>query len=309
MAVESIKNRRSSSTFIIKKAFIDSYVLLKARINAWATYDLATNMTIFLLLLYPGDQWYIQRPVVILGIAGLLFREIQKSEWFWFVISIVLLAGYYQNWPTTDNHKWLLVYWCIAIYFSTKSKDKDKYLAINGRLLIGLAFTFATFWKLVSSDFLDGTFFHYSLLMDDRFSSIAAIFSSVETPMFVQNRRLLESLLHYESTISWIQLQDTMLTVIVAKGLTLWTILIEGAIALLFLLPQYYRLARWRDAILLLFILTTYSIAPVVGFGWLLTIMGAAQSNPSTSINRIAYIAVFFLIQIYLIPWRLILGL
>lgn len=64
-----------------------------------------------------------------------------------------------------------------------------------------------------------------------------------------------------------------------ALVLTWWTILIEAVVAVLFLWPEDRGPSRWRDPALLVFILTTYPVAPVIGFAWVLAAMGTAQST------------------------------
>jgi len=53
-----------------------------------------------------------------------------------------------------------------------------------------------------------------------------------------------------------------------------------------------------RDPCLLLFLATTYAVATVVGFGWVLAGMGLAQSA-----SRLPYVAVLLLIEAYTAPW------
>ena len=53
-----------------------------------------------------------------------------------------------------------------------------------------------------------------------------------------------------------------------------------------------------------LFCATTYALAPVAGFGWLIATMGLAQCRPDQRRLRGAYVAVFLLILLYSeIPW------
>ena len=55
---------------------------------------------------------------------------------------------------------------------------------------------------------------------------------------------------------------------------------------------------------LVLFCVTTYALAPVAGFGWLIATMGLAQCRPNQRTLRVAYITVFLLILLYSeIPW------
>jgi hypothetical protein len=59
-----------------------------------------------------------------------------------------------------------------------------------------------------------------------------------------------------------------------------------------------------RHVALVLFCVTTYALAPVAGFGWLIATMGLAQCRPNQQALRVAYITAFLLILLYSeIPW------
>ena len=57
------------------------------------------------------------------------------------------------------------------------------------------------------------------------------------------------------------------------------TIVVEGAIAVVYLAPLAKRLSWIRDAIMVGFCVVTYVMLPVGGFGMLLTVMGFASSD------------------------------
>jgi hypothetical protein len=88
-----------------------------------------------------------------------------------------------------------------------------------------------------------------------------------------------------------------------AKAMTWWTLLIESAIAITFLAPRRFALSKLRDAFLLIFLITTYTSATVVGFGWVLAIMGFAQCSGEAQWRRRLYILAFVLIFLYTGPW------
>ena len=75
-----------------------------------------------------------------------------------------------------------------------------------------------------------------------------------------------------------------------------WTLLIEGAVAIAFLVPSR-KLEGWRDGLLLLFLGTTYFLLPVLGFAYTLAAMGLAQSPKDAKGVRLAYIGMLGLLQ------------
>src|SRR5436190_1875544 len=83
-----------------------------------------------------------------------------------------------------------------------------------------------------------------------------------------------------------------------AAALATWgTLALEAAIAALSLAPLPGRVAEGlRHAALLAFCLTTYALAPVAGFGWILVALGAAQCRPESQRLRAAYVATYALV-------------
>ncbi len=59
--------------------------------------------------------------------------------------------------------------------------------------------------------------------------------------------------------------------------MTWWTLAIEGLIALLFLWPGERWISAIRTFSILVFAATTYLVAPVLGFGWIVIVLGFAQ--------------------------------
>jgi hypothetical protein len=61
-------------------------------------------------------------------------------------------------------------------------------------------------------------------------------------------------------------------------------------------------LATARNAALLFFAATTYFVAPVRGFGWMLMLLGMAHCRDDQRHLRLAYLAALVLIQAYTLP-------
>lgn len=166
-------------------------------------------------------------------------------------------------------------------------------LAWNARWLIGLCFLFATFWKLISPDFMRGDFFHFTLLVDWRFRDLAALLTSVGLSEFETNRELYRSLREFTGRLDGTTLVTAPSVVRLAWVLTLWTLAIEAWVAAAFLSPTGSRLGRSRDAALLLFLVTTYPFAPVAAFAALLAAMGLAQAATGRWRIQLLYLLIF----------------
>lgn len=269
--------------------------------------DLYAIMTLLLLLLYPSDFWYVRIPITVLCVSAFVFRTLRLDPKFWFVVAMVVMAGNYQNWFLVDNHKYLLGYWCLALFCCFQTDDPKKSLAAIARWLIALSFLFAVFWKVASSDYIGGTFFQYALLLDDRFRALSESLGGMTPELNNANRTAYRALLNFDSRIEAVSLLYPKGTIYLAVIFTWWTLLIEVLVAACFLWPVGKFISKWRDFILLAFILSTYSVAPVLGFGWTLIIMGLVQCEDRYKYIPQLYMLAFIILQIYNLPFRSIL--
>ncbi len=268
-----------------------------------AGFDLYARMTLLLLLIYAGDFWQTRIPLRILSILGFLFHGLRSRAAFWLGIVLALAFGNYSRWYVLDNHKYLFVYWCIAVFCCLFSHDPEGEARLAARWLLGLSFSFAVFWKVTSPDYLNGSFFQFSLLLDSRFETIARIFGGVTAGMNETNHAALQALINYQSGLQSVSLLSPTQLVPLAKFMTWWTVVIEALVAVSFLLPPDKFVSRYRDYFLLLFVITTYLIAPVTGFGWILAIMGVAQCSDRRYWPSL-YVFSVIMLEIYRLPWQ-----
>jgi len=266
--------------------------------------DLALRLTLLALLLRPVGDWTLRPFVLLLACAGLLLPGALRKPALWWFLTLFTGLRVALDYPLADNHAYLLAYWCLAISLSLHVEDTSRFLASNGRWLIGLVFAFATLWKLVlSPDYLDGSFFRVTLLADSRFEDLSRLAGGLSPEAIASHREALAR--HADG--GPLAAAGPLLTRrfdLLAQLLTFWTVAIEGLLALAFLWPGRSGPARLRDACLLLFCATTYAVATVDGFGWLLIAMGVAQCPPERGRTRALYLAVFALILCYReMPW------
>lgn len=262
----------------------------------------AAFLTLPILMLYVEDHWYVKIPVVALSLAGLLFYPLRKNPFYWFALVCFTATGLYYDWATADNHKYLITYWCLAVFFARLSAS-DGTLKSSARYLIGLAFLFAVIWKFVTPDFVNGDFFEYTFLFDERFSEKLKLFGALAPGAVDFNLLAKGALTAYDSRLREVDLLTNPNWGLWVKGLVWWTLFLEGSIALCFLLPRKSRLAPLGDISLILFLLSTYLIAPVIGFGSIIAAMGIIQCDASRWKTRLVYILALLLLQLYRVPW------
>jgi hypothetical protein len=276
---------------------------LAQRVRELDRVDTATLMTLILLIIAGPSDWYAKIPITTMAVAGLLYRPLRNGAVFWSFVTTLVLTSNFFNYYTADNHKHLMGIWCLGVCLSTYVQDRERFLSAVARSLLGVSFLLAVIWKLVADDFMTGDVMRFELLFDDRFSTVANWIAQVRVDDLEANRKAHALLMNGEiragvqATLSYSGGVD-----LVARGMTWWTIAIEGAVALTFLWPGERGPASLRDLPLLAFLATTYPVATVVGFGYTLAILGISQSVRRAPWVTVAYAALFIVIFAFQIP-------
>lgn len=261
---------------------------------------LALRLTLLDLLLRPIGDWFFRPLLLVLATLGVVLPGQLRRPLLWIVLAVLTMLRVILNWPMADNHAYLLSYWCLAVALALVSRDPRSCLALNARLLVGLAFACATLWKVVlSPDYLDGRFFRVLLLTDRRFESFAQIAGGLTPELLESLRAFVTQHVDGQLFVAPDAPQEPTRFLWLTYVMTWWTILLESAISVTFLWSLERGMAQWRNAALLLFCATTYAVAPVEGFGWLLIAMGVAQCDPARRKTQLLYLIVFALILFY----------
>src|SRR5688572_20109082 len=153
-------------------------------------------LTVVLLLTSAPDQWYLRGPLVAAFALGVVYRRWLAAPQYWYVVATLLGTTVYLNWESADNHKYLFVYWCLALCsaHALPREQQAAGLALSSRWLIGLCMLLAAAWKLASPDYLDGSFFHFTLLGDERFAHFTAQAAGLPLDQLAENRGLCDLL-------------------------------------------------------------------------------------------------------------------
>lgn len=273
---------------------------VEARLEAVDALTLVGALTLVLLLLYPGGTPELQVPLRGLCVAGLLYRPLMHWPWFWGGVTAVLAVSYVGAWAEADNHKFLFAYWSLALTLATAGANAVDVLRTNARWLIGLCFAVAVTWKLRTPDFWQGAFLHFSFLADVRFSAAAQLVGGIDAASLAENRKvILPDLIAWDGAKTSAQFHTTPRLATVSTALAYWTVLIETCIAAAFLWPVDRGPSPWRDLPLLVFIVSTYAVAHVGGFAWILVILGLAQASRSLPYRRLVYLTALGLVILY----------
>ncbi len=272
-----------------------------SRLAELSPLDLSLWLTLTLVLVRPGpaDPWYLVGSTTLIAIIVLLVPELLRRRETWFLLAgLYFLSNNVIRYELCDNHKFLTSYWCLAIGLSLSMRDRAGALAVNGRVIVGFVFALATLQKLFSASYLSGEMFEQLLVLDDRFFSLSYLLGDGFTVEHsLRNTAQLENALR--NSLPSVDLEGGDAVRGAALFLTWWTVTIEAALAILFLLPPRLRIASYRDHVLLAFVISTYPPTNVIQFGWLILAMGVAATEESQRRRRLIYIGAFLFIFIF----------
>ena len=257
--------------------------------NSWLSglmqpplYLLVLRLTTILLLLHGIDHWlWTMLPEKLLASAMLIYPKLIRNRWTWLGMSLCLVVNNLWHWSRLVNHEYIYTYWVLVCAIAVWSSTPEKILRWNARWLIGLCFLFATLWKFLGGEYLDGSFLHLTFLLDSRLAMGAVLFGGLDLTTLADNRQLFETMQASAAVMDPQQLATTPRMAAVSLVLSYWTILIEGLVAASFLLTVPRWLYQKRDWLLFIFVTTTYAVIPVLGFGALLMVMGLIQTKSS----------------------------
>ncbi len=107
-------------------------------------------------------------------------------------------------------------------------------------------------------------------MTDDRFRDMAEVVGGLAPGASQENSAAIHAWAGREQEPSVVALKSGPRIPVVADLMAVWTLFIEGLVAALFLLARRRRTRQWSEIALVLFVATTYVLAPVIGFGWVL---------------------------------------
>lgn len=271
-----------------------------------STIDVVCTLTLVLVALNANEDVALFLPAVAALAVGLVRPDWSRTPWWWLATAAVLGTRQLLDWEGVDNHVVVTTYWCLALGLGLLATDPVRTVARTSRLLIGLVFGIAVYWKLRSPDFASGEFFRFTLLFDDRFDHVTRWVVGLGVDDLDANRAAWAALAGGE--------RDTVVALaggprldLVAVAMAWFAIVVESAIAVAHLAPLRGRWQLARPITLLGFCLGTYLVVPVGGFGCLLATMALADDELPAPWRR-AYVWLFAGLVLYGPVWWVLFG-
>ncbi|MBP6974719.1 MAG: hypothetical protein KBB54_02125 [Candidatus Pacebacteria bacterium] len=269
-------------------------------------FNLLGYLTLFMLLFFGPNEWFLLPIYQIALLLSLLFSQMLRSPVLWGTLSFVTFVALFDFWEIVDNHMWLILYWLLVLFLTTLSSRMYKtdildFVKHNAIFMMVFIMGVSVLQKIVGGVFMDGSFFEFTILTDERFYLIAHYLGGISTFDFFNNVDMLSNLSDPHSPLV-IKTSNAVRTV--SLIFTYSIVLLEICIATLFLVKN--RKARlWAHILNALFIITVYFVAPVYAFAFLIAVLAIATLDTDRSSSRLLlmYFALLILIFLYKIPW------
>jgi hypothetical protein len=278
-----------------------------AALLAGPTTHLLCTLSLVVVVLNTNDDVVLFVPAIAAMAVGLLRPDWSRRSVWWLTAGALIAARQLSAWEGVDNHVVVTTYWCLALGVGLLADDPESVLARSARLIIGLVFGLAVYWKLASPDFLSGDFFRFTLLVDERFRAVAIHVAGVPRSVYESNLEVLRTLYQDIPTDREVELGGGPRLGTIAVAMTWFAVTVESVIAVAHLAPLPRRWAVLRPLTLMAFGIGTYLVVPVGGFGCLLATLALADDELTPAWRR-GILWAFVGLLIYGPLWRLVFG-
>lgn len=264
-------------------------------------------LTLFLAVIFPFDHWLFIITARVCLFLFLIFPTIIRKPPFWAALALSATVVTILEWATSDNHKYLLLYWLWVVLFCHIAVDPDqkrRVLILNARFFLCFVFLAAVAQKLSSPSYRSGEMFEFFLYCDPRFTAFGKL-AGIDPTVADAVQKVLD---FFKSPFSQVINNELLVpgtdrARIVALVLTFWDVSLQSLIGVLFVLRRPFT-DKVAHLLLLFFVFTTYLPAPVFGFGWILAIWGLILAKDRFPKISAAYFISFLAILLYQLPWR-----
>lgn len=244
-------------------------------------------------------------PLILICGLPLACPKYVLSPALWALAALFVAFVNGTQWFEIDNHKYLIMYWtisCAVLILGIGKYDAVSYWRSNARLMIGLCFSCAVLWKLITHDFMSGAFLEHTLITDGRVESVASVVGGVPIGDLGMNRAAVGVASMFPSAADELTLYTSDRFGLMGVIGAWWTVVIESLVAVSWLCGAS-RLYCVRHVSLCAFILSTYVFLPVVGFASILCVCAMASAGPESQRMRQGYLVLLAAMQLTKIPW------
>lgn len=268
---------------------------------------LVLKISLILIFAFTRSLYLLNIPVQILALYMIIGPKLVTSKECWWGLFLSVLTITLLEWDFIDNHKYLKLYWVLTCLISLYYKNPIKLIKDNARLILGIIFLIAVFHKISWGQYLNGSFFHYTYLTDGRFEFPIGYLANLTIEKLPNNYSMMNKLQDFPELISSISLFSSSKIKQISLLTSWWVVIIEFLVGITFIFSNkiniFYKL---KDILLVIFILSTYSIVMVSGFYYILVLLGFSQVEKHEKNRAYLYMVCLLLYELRrlpIIPW------
>lgn len=285
----------------------DTYRSGVGQVQSQTTLALVSLLMLFDTAFLGLTGWMFVIPSLIFVMAGLLHRPLLLNGWFWLGIAALATARILYLWHDVDNNGFIYFYWLwilVIAHYVDEDGFKNDIVQFNARYFLVFIMLLAVVRKVTSGTYLDGSFFELVMLTDERFRGFLTLFG-VDQAVLSGGSLAIKLLKnpYVAVTDNTVLLGTNAYIRFLAKLVTWYDLLIQLLIGAAFLIRRPSADIIGHIA-LLVFIFTAYFAAPVIGFSWILAIMGIALAKKPYPNIAMVYLLSFGVMTMYEVPWQ-----
>lgn len=265
--------------------------------------ELTLKLTLLLLLLYPPGSPTLGAVVQVGCGAMLLLPRLLHVPSLWALLAMAVLVGTAKEWYVTDNHRFLIAYWVGACAIAVRLRNGEGFLRHTAAVLVGLVFLCATTWKLIAGQYIDGSFFYLTLLIDNRLQNVGSLIAGWKVAEAKDIREAVGFLGHMGATDVAVTIGGPAMLKLAALIMSWLALAVEATVGVCHILtsPTVYRLRQYS---LIGFCFGTYYLMPVPGFAFILCVLGFSACRPDDDSMRLWFLIMLASLQLTILPWQ-----
>jgi hypothetical protein len=266
-------------------------------------YILSMRLCLIATVLHGSSAAAANVPIRVVAGLMLVCPDLLTRPVLWWTLTAAVWASNIASWSSIDNHKYLIGYVALTCSLSLSVACPSTWLRDASRQLVGCVFALAVIWKLIAGQYVDGSFFYFTFLQDGRLQRVASAIGSVPT----SDLRALTEAIGYlggmGDVTTFLVVSRLAPLLVTALSMSWLGLLLEAAVGAAFLLKwRIFRMSR--HYLLMAFVATTYFLLPVIGFAFVLCILGMSSAPEGAHRVRVSYCVVLACVHLALVPWQ-----
>ena len=273
------------------------------------------KMVLVLLLLFAIEIPAYGVVVPLLAVPGILVQRIAFNAYYWVLIALVFTLFYFFLGTAhfVPNYKlgFVSLITSVTIVLFAKRNDEDwpRLFRKLVRWVIGIGFLIIATGRLLSAEYLDGSYHEFHFLTDRSLHRATSALTGLGTPELYGVSQSFTQLLSSTDPSRQISVLTNPMLRPTALLWAYFTVFLQAMIAITFLAPRGSWLNRRREWFLIAFIVGTFPLDTAPGFATMVACAAFIQSfrKGKPTLFSLFYLLLFMAVPLFRLPFLQIL--